>query len=193
VFPAAILQPPFFDPEADDAVNYGAIGAVIGHEIGHAFDDQGRAFDGGGNMSDWWTEEDAAAFAERADRLVAYFDRFEVLDGLHVNGRLTLGENIGDLAGVTTAYAAWRLSLGGAEAPVIDGLTGPERFFMGYARMWRMKQRPEALRAQILGNPHSPAEFRINGILPHVEAFYDAFDLGEGDGMWLPPDQRMFW
>jgi predicted metalloendopeptidase len=191
VFPAAILQPPFFFLEADDAANYGAIGAGIGHEIGHAFDDQGRKFDGDGNLSDWWSEDDARGFEERAARLVEQYNQYEPLEGLHVNGQLTLGENIGDLTGLTIAYAAYMKSLGGQEPLVIDGLTGPQRFFMGWAQVWRAKYRDEAIRQLLLSNPHSPPRARINGPLGHLPAFYAAFDVREGDGMWIPPDERV--
>jgi predicted metalloendopeptidase len=191
VFPAAILQPPFFTAEADDAVNYGGIGAVIGHEIGHAFDDQGRKTDSDGNLKDWWTEQDAAAFKAKAEALVAQYDAFEALPGLHVNGQLTLGENIGDLTGVYIAYQAYRKSLGGKEAPVIDGWTGDQRFFLGFAQIWRSKSREEALRRQVLTDPHSPARFRANGPLRNFTPFYQAFGVTEGDAMYLPEDQRV--
>ena len=191
VFPAAILQPPFFDMGADDAVNYGGIGAVIGHEIGHAFDDQGRKFDGDGNLRDWWSDIDAAAFQERADRLIAHYAAFEPVAGLHVNGELTLGENIGDLTGLTLAYRAYLKSLNGQEAPVIDGLSGAERFFIGYAQIWRTKTRDETLRSNLLSDPHSPAAVRVNGPLVHVPAFYETFGVTEGDAMWLPVEDRV--
>lgn len=191
VFPAAILQPPFFDMGADDAVNYGGIGAVIGHEIGHAFDDQGRKFDGDGNLRDWWSDIDAAAFQERADRLIAHYAAFEPVAGLHVNGELTLGENIGDLTGLTVAYRAYLKSLNGEEAPVIDGLSGAERFFIGYAQIWRTKTREETLRSNLLSDPHSPSAVRVNGPLVHVPAFYETFGVTEGDAMWLPAEDRV--
>ena len=191
VFPAAILQPPFFNLEADDAVNYGAIGGVIGHEIGHGFDDQGSKYDGGGNLRDWWTAADRKAFDALGDRLVAQYDAYSPLEGMKVNGRLTLGENIGDLAGVTVGYRAYKRSLNGQEAPVIDGLTGDQRFFMGWAQVWRSKIREDALRARLLSDPHSPAEYRVLGPLKQVDAFYTAFDVKPGDGMYLPPDQRV--
>lgn len=191
VFPAGILQPPFFDMQADDAVNYGAIGAVIGHEIGHGFDDQGSKYDGQGNLRSWWTDEDRAAFDALAQKLVAQYDQFEAIDGLHVNGKLTLGENIGDLAGVTIGYQAYLKSLNGKPAAEIDGLTGAQRFFMGYAQVWRSKSREDALRSQLLSDPHSPGEFRVNGIAPNVDAFYQAFDVKEGDGMYLKPADRV--
>jgi putative endopeptidase len=191
VFPAAILQPPFFDFDADDAVNYGAIGAVIGHEIGHAFDDNGRNFDGDGNLQSWWNERDDAAFRQRGERLVEHFGGYEPLPGVAVNGQLTLGENIGDLTGVTIAHQAYLRSVGDAAPPIIDGLTGVQRFFIGWAQVWRAKARNEQLRSQLLSDPHSPAEVRVNGPLPHVAAFYDAFDVSEGDRMWLPPERRV--
>ena len=191
VFPAAILQPPFFNLAADDAVNYGAIGGVIGHEIGHAFDDQGRKYDGDGNLNDWWTEADATAFAASAAKLVAQYEAYSPLEGLHVNGRLTLGENIGDLTGLVLGYRAYQRSLGGKEAPVIDGLTGDQRFFMGWAQVWRSKMSDELLRQIILADPHSPAEFRVVGPLRHVPEFYAAFDVQDGDGMYLPSAERV--
>jgi len=191
VFPAAILQPPFFNLEADPAVNYGAIGAVIGHEIGHAFDDQGRRFDGDGNMRDWWSEEDAAAFEAKASVLVNQYDQFSPMEDLNVNGQLTLGENIGDLTGVTLAYDAYHKSLGGEEAPVIDGMTGDQRFFIGFAQVWRTIYREEALRQRVLTDPHSPAEFRTNGTLMNFTPFYDAFGVEEGDGMFRPEEERV--
>ena len=191
VFPAGILQPPFFNMEADDAVNYGAIGAVIGHEIGHGFDDQGSKYDGDGNLRSWWTEEDRTAFDALGKKLVAQFNAFEPLEGQHVNGELTLGENIGDLAGVTIGYKAYIMSLEGKEAPVIDGMTGAQRFFMGYGQVWRSKMRDDALRARLLSDPHSPGEFRVNGIVGNVDAFYEAFDVKEGDAMYIKPEDRV--
>ncbi|KXI27044.1 M13 family metallopeptidase [Paraglaciecola hydrolytica] len=191
VFPAGILQPPMFDMQADDAVNYGAIGAVIGHEIGHGFDDQGSKYDGQGNLRSWWTEADRAAFDVLAQKLAAQYDQFEAIEGLNVNGQLTLGENIGDLAGVTIGYQAYLKSLAGQPAVEIDGLSGTQRFFMGYAQVWRSKQREDALRSQLLSDPHSPGEFRVNGIAPNVDAFYKAFDVKEGDGMYLAPAERV--
>ncbi|HEY7820266.1 MAG TPA: M13 family metallopeptidase [Vicinamibacteria bacterium] len=191
VFPAAILQPPFFNMAADDAVNYGAIGVVIGHEMGHAFDDQGRQFDGDGNLRDWWSEYDAAAYEESASSLVKQFDTFEALPGLHVNGKLTLGENIGDLTGITIAYRAYLRSLGGKEAPVIDGFSGAQRFFIGYAQVWRSKYREEAMRQLVISNPHAPPEFRVTGPLRNSPEFLSAFGVKPGDGMWLPPEERV--
>ncbi|HYH81785.1 MAG TPA: M13 family metallopeptidase [Longimicrobium sp.] len=191
VFPAAILQPPYFDPNADDAVNYGGIGAVIGHEVSHAFDDQGRKSDGAGNLRDWWTAADASAFQQRADALTAQYSSYSPLQGMNVNGRLTLGENIGDLSGLAVAYRAYRNSLGGREAPVIAGFTGDQRFFMGWAQVWRRLARDEALRNQLLTDPHSPAQYRGNGPLVNNEAFYRAFGVKEGDKMYRPADQRV--
>lgn len=191
VFPAAILQPPFFDVEADDAVNYGAIGAVIGHEISHGFDDQGRRSDGDGNLRDWWTPEDAAAFEARANRLAEQYSAYEPLDGMRINGRLTLGENIGDLSGLAVAYDAYQRSLGGKEPPVINGLTGDQRFFLGWAQIWRTLYRDEALRQRLLTDPHSPGEFRVNGVLRNLDEFHAAFNVQPGDGMYLPPEERV--
>jgi predicted metalloendopeptidase len=191
VFPAAILQPPFFDMEADDAVNYGGIGGVIGHEMGHGFDDQGRRYDAQGRLRDWWTAKDQEEFMRRAKGLVAQYSAMEALPGLHVNGELTLGENIGDLTGVTIAHRAYELSLAGQEPPVIDGTTGHQRFFYGWAQAWRAKYRDDALRQQVLTNPHAPDMMRSNGPLANVAAFYTTFGLEERDGMWLPPDRRV--
>ena len=191
VFPAAILQPPFFNMEADDAVNYGGIGAVIGHEVGHGFDDQGSKYDGTGNLRSWWTEKDRAAFDALGDKLVAQYDAFSPLEGLHVNGRLTLGENIGDLAGVTIAYKAYVDSLNRADPPVIDGFTGPQRFFMGWAQVWRGKIREDALRQRLLTDPHSPAQYRVNGPLRNVPPFYEAFGIKPGDPLYLAPTDRV--
>jgi endothelin-converting enzyme len=191
VFPAAILQPPFFIMAADDAVNYGAIGVVIGHEMGHAFDDQGRRFDGDGNLRDWWSEYDASAYEESASTLVQQYDAFQALPDLKVNGKLTLGENIGDLTGVTIAHRAYRKSLAGKEAPVLDGFTGDQRFFIGYAQIWRALYRDELMRQVVLSDPHSPPQFRVNGPLRNAPEFYAAFGVKEGDGMWLPPGERV--
>jgi putative endopeptidase len=191
VFPAAILQPPFFNPDADDAVNYGAIGAVIGHEISHGFDDQGRKSDGDGNLRDWWTDADARAFDARAQQLVDQYDRFNPIDSLHVNGRLTLGENIGDLSGLTVAHRAYVISLGGKAAPVINGLTGDQRFFIGWAQIWRRRYRPEELRNRLLTDPHAPSRYRVNGTLANMDEFYAAFGVRPGDAMYLPPDARV--
>jgi putative endopeptidase len=191
VFPAAILEPPFFDPNADAAVNYGAIGAVIGHEIGHGFDDQGRKFGPDGSLMDWWTALDAKAFTERTDRLVKQYSGFEALPGLKVNGANTLGENIGDLGGLNVAYTAYHKSLNGKEAPVIDGLTGDQRFFLSWAQVWRAKYRDGVLREQVLSDVHSPAYFRVNGTVRNMEAWYKAFDVKPGDKLYLPPEERV--
>ncbi|HYD52709.1 MAG TPA: M13 family metallopeptidase, partial [Gemmatimonadaceae bacterium] len=191
VFPAAILQPPFFDVNADDAVNYGAIGAVIGHEIGHGFDDQGRKSDGEGNLRDWWTAEDAKAFDERATKLGAQYAAISPVEGLHINPKLTMGENIGDLSGLSQAYRAYRMSLGGKEPPVIGGFTGDQRFFLGYAQIWRIAFREAALRQQLLSDPHSPGMARAFVPLVNNDAFQKAFDVKPGDKMYLPPEQRV--
>jgi putative endopeptidase len=191
VFPASILQPPFFNVNADDAVNYGGIGAVIGHEIGHGFDDQGRKFDGDGNLRDWWTEEDNVRFEERKQKLAAQYNSYEVIDGLTINGEFTSGENIGDLGGLGIAYKAYHLSLNGEEAPVIDDLTGDQRFFLGWSQVWRSKARDEETKRLLTIDPHSPPRFRANGAAVNVDAFYAAFDIKEGDGMWLTPEDRV--
>ncbi|MEI6666637.1 MAG: M13-type metalloendopeptidase [Acidobacteriota bacterium] len=191
VFPAAILQPPFFNLAADDAVNYGGIGAVIGHEMGHGFDDQGRRFDGTGTMRDWWTAKDSAEYQQRTARLVAQFAAYEVLPGLKVNGELTLGENIGDLTGLTIGYRAYQMALGGKPAPVIDGLTGDQRFFMGWAQVWRSKERDDALRQKVLTDVHAPAKVRGFAPLGNVPEFYRAFDVKSGDKLYIDPAQRV--
>jgi predicted metalloendopeptidase len=191
VFPAAILQAPFFDLAADDAENYGAIGAVIGHEIGHGFDDQGRRYDGDGRLRDWWTPADEAEFTKRTSLLVAQYASYTPLPGLPVNGELTLGENIGDLGGLSIAHRAWRISLGDDESPVIAGLTGEQRFFMGWAQAWRAKAREEYLRRQVLADPHAWAEFRANGPLGNIDAFYTAFDVKPGDRLYKEPSERV--
>jgi putative endopeptidase len=191
VFPAAILQPPFFDPKADPAVNYGAIGAVIGHEMGHGFDDQGAKSDAKGVLRTWWKPEDVEAFKKRTDALADQYSQFEPLKGLHVNGRLTLGENIGDLGGLTIAHDAYLISLHGASAPVIDGYSADQRFFFGWAQVWRTLDRDEALRNQVMTNPHSPGEYRVNGVVRNVDAWYSAFGVKPGDKLYLPPDQRV--
>ena len=211
VFPAAILQPPFFDPQADDAVNYAGIGAVIGHEIGHGFDDQGSTFDGTGKVSDWWTQEDREAFTERTSALISQYDAYtpEVVVAKHreagtaqeeiphVNGALTIGENIGDLGGLGIALKAYSLALADAgipsvdEAPVIDGLTGLQRFFYSWARIWRSKSRPDYAELLLTVDPHSPAEFRCNGIVRNVDAFYKAFAVDSDDALWLSSNERV--
>ncbi len=191
VFPAAILQPPFFDPKADPAVNYGAIGGVIGHEMGHGFDDQGAKSDAQGILRTWWLPEDSAAFKLRVDKLAAQYDTYEALPGLHVNGRLTLGENIGDLSGMTIAYDAYHLSLHGKQPPVLDGLTGDQRFFLAWAQAWRELIRDEKLRNQVTSDPHSPAQFRVNGVVRNVDAWYGAFHVQPNDKLYLSPDRRV--
>ncbi|WP_066962297.1 M13 family metallopeptidase [Microbulbifer sp. Q7] len=191
VFPAAILQPPFFNMNADDAVNYGGIGGVIGHEIGHGFDDKGSKFDGKGYLNNWWTDSDRNNFEQLTGKLVAQYNGFEPIEGEHVNGELTLGENIGDLSGLGIAYKAYKLSLNGEEAPEIDGFTGDQRVFLGWAQVWRSKMRDEALSERLKTDPHSPAEYRVQGVLPNIEAFYSAFDVKEGDGMYLPEEERV--
>ena len=191
VFPASILQPPFFNVLADDAVNYGGIGAVIGHEIGHGFDDSGKRFDGDGVLRDWWTEEDAEKFDVRKNALAAQYDGYDAIDGLTINGQFTSGENIGDLGGLSIAYLAYKMSLNGEEAPVIDGLTGDQRFFLGWAQVWRSKARDEEIKRRLTVDPHSPPKFRANGAAVNVPAFYAAFDVKEGDGMYLKPEDRV--
>ncbi|WP_300375808.1 M13 family metallopeptidase [Henriciella sp.] len=193
VFPAAILQPPFFNASADPAVNYGAIGGVIGHEMGHGFDDQGSKYDGDGVLSNWWTEEDLAAFKELGDGLAEQYNEYCPLGEGEpcVNGRLTLGENIGDLGGLSLAYRAYQLSLNGDEAPVIDGLTGDQRFFMAWAQVWRAKYRDEAKRNQLLTDPHSPPEFRVNGVVRNFDEWYEAFNVTQEDELYLPDEERI--
>ena len=191
VFPAAYLQPPLFNMQADDAVNYGAIGSVIGHEISHGFDDRGRQYDGDGNLRDWWTPEDNEKFKQRAGGLVRQYSSFTALPGLNVSGELTLGENIGDLSGAAVSYRAYRSSLAGAEAPVIDGYTGSQRFFLGYAQAWRTKWREGLMREIVLTNPHSPSEFRANGVVTNLDEFYGAFGVREGDRLWRPAAERV--
>jgi endothelin-converting enzyme/putative endopeptidase len=191
VFPAAILQPPFFNLAADDAVNYGGIGAVIGHEMGHGFDDQGSKYDGEGNLRNWWTEEDLSAFKQRADNLVEQYNKYAVFDDLTVNGKLTLGENIGDLSGVTIAYKAYKASLNGKQAPVIDDLTGDQRFFIGYTQIWRSKMVEKSMRNRVATDSHSPGEFRALGSLSNMPEFYKAFNVKAGDAMYIAPENRV--
>jgi putative endopeptidase len=191
VFPAAILQPPFFNLQADDAVNYGAIGAVIGHELSHGFDDKGSRFDGDGNLRNLWTDEDRAAFEARGRQLVEQYSGYAPIGELRINGELTLGENIGDLGGVNVAHTAYRLSLGDQPAPEIDGLTGDQRFFMGYAQIWRRKYRDEELRRRLLTDPHSPARFRVLGIVTNMDAFHEAFSVQPGHPMYRAPEARV--
>ena len=190
-FPAGILQPPFFNVDADDAVNYGAIGAVIGHEISHGFDDQGRKSDGDGNLRDWWTPDDARAFEERAAKLGAQYESYSPLTGMKINGRQTMGENIGDLSGIAVALRAYHISLKGNPAPVIDGFTGDQRFFMGYAQIWRFKERDAALRDQLLTDVHSPGMFRAFIPLTNIDAFYAAFNVQPGDKLYRAPADRV--
>ena len=191
VFPAAILQAPFFDPAADPAVNYGGIGAVIGHEIGHGFDDQGRKSDGDGVLRDWWTAEDAANFQVLADKLGAQYATYEPVPGFFVNPALTMGENIGDVGGLAMAYHAYKLSLGGEEAPVIDGYTGDQRFFLAWAQVWKRLNREEALKNQVATDPHSPAQYRVNGVVRNMDEWYDAFAVTEDDELYLAPEERV--
>ena len=194
VFPAAILQPPFFDADADDAANYGGIGAVIGHEIGHGFDDQGAKYDGDGNLVDWWTDEDRTEFGARTKALIEQYEEYtprQLGDGHHVNGAFTVGENIGDLGGLSIALLAYRLSLKGEDAPVIDGLTGEQRVFFGWAQVWRTKSRDAEAIRRLAIDPHSPPEFRCNGVIRNIDAFYDAFDVSESDELYLEPQRRV--
>ncbi|MBF6176102.1 peptidase M13 [Nocardia blacklockiae] len=194
VFPAAILQPPFFDMNADDAANYGGIGAVIGHEIGHGFDDQGSKYDGDGNMVDWWTDADRAEFAKRTKALIDQYNRFspaDLPDNHTVNGEFTIGENIGDLGGLSIALQAYKIALDGAEPPVVDGLTGLQRVFFGWAQVWRTKSRKEEAIRRLAVDPHSPAEFRCNGVVRNLDGFHEAFGVTEGDGLYLDPAERV--
>ncbi|MHB8668645.1 MAG: M13 family metallopeptidase [Burkholderiales bacterium] len=191
VFPAAILQPPFFDPNAEDAANYGAIGAVIGHEISHGFDDQGSQYDGDGNLRDWWTKQDHKNFAAKTRMLVEQYDAFSPVPGYHVNGKLTLGENIADNSGLAIAYKAYHLSLGGKAPPVIDGLSGDQRLYMAFARIWRSKTRERQALVWLKSDPHAPDRFRVDGVLPNQPGFYSAFGVKRGDRMYLPPQRRV--
>jgi putative endopeptidase len=191
VFPAAILQPPFFNMAADEAVNYGAIGAVIGHEIGHGFDDSGSTFDGDGVLRNWWTDEDREAFEARTAKLIDQYSGFRPFEDLAVNGEFTLGENIGDLGGIAIGLLAYELSLDGAEAPVIDGLTGVQRVFLGFGQIWRSKSREEAMRMRIATDPHAPPRYRANGAVRNVPEFYEAFNVQESDALYLPPEERV--
>jgi len=191
VFPAAILQPPFFDPQADDAVNYGSIGAVIGHEISHGFDDQGSQFDAQGNLRDWFTPEDHARFNAKTAAIAAQYSSYEPVPGYHINGELTLGENIADNSGLAVAYQAYRLSLGGKPAPLIDGLTGEQRFYMGWAQAWQAKVRENTEILRIKSDPHAAARFRAQGTLVNQPAFYTAFGIKPGDRMYLAPESRV--
>jgi predicted metalloendopeptidase len=194
VFPAAILQPPFFDADADDAANYGGIGAVIGHEIGHGFDDQGAKYDGDGNLVDWWTDDDRTEFGARTKALIEQYDDYvprALSDGHHVNGAFTVGENIGDLGGLSIALLAYQLSLNGEPAPVIDGLTGVQRVFFGWAQVWRTKSREAEAIRRLAIDPHSPPEFRCNGVIRNMDAFYEAFEVSEDDALYLEPQRRV--
>jgi len=191
VFPAAILQPPFFNMDADDAVNYGGIGAVIGHELTHGFDDQGRKYDGEGNINDWWTDTDGKEFDARAKVMIDQYGGYSPIDTMKVNGRLTLGENIADLGGLTIAYYAYQKSLGGKDAPVIGGYTGDQRFFLGWAQVWGRKYRDDELRSRLVTDPHSPSEYRANGIVSNMPEFYQAFDVKDGDPMYRAEDVRV--
>ena len=191
VFPAAILQPPFFNLEADDAVNYGAIGGVIGHEMGHGFDDQGSRYNGDGKLENWWQTDDSQAFAERTKTLVEQYDSYEPLPDLHVNGQLTLGENIGDLGGLTIAYKAYQLSLADQPSPVIDGFTGEQRLFIGWAQAFAGKYTDENLRNRLKTDPHSPGRYRVNGVVRNMPEFVEAFGVAQGDKLYLPPEERV--
>jgi putative endopeptidase len=191
VFPAAILQPPFFDPNADAAVNYGGIGGVIGHEMGHGFDDQGAKSDATGVLRDWWKPEDVAAFKSLTGRLASQYDQFEPLPGLKVNGRLTLGENIGDNGGLSVALSAYNLSLQGKPAPVLAELSGEQRFFLSWAQVWRTQQREQRLRNQVLTDSHSPPEFRVNGTVRNMPQWYEAFNVQPGQKLYLTPEERV--
>ncbi len=191
VFPAAILQPPFFNVNAEDAVNYGGIGAVIGHEIGHGFDDSGRKYDGDGNLRDWWTEADAEKFEVRKNKLAAQYDGYEALPGVFVNGQFTSGENIGDLGGLSIAYKAYQMATQGKDRAVIDGMTADQRVFYGWGQVWRRLYRDEELKRRITTDPHSPAKFRGNGAVVNIPEFYQAFDVNEGDKMYLSPEERV--
>ncbi|MDE2488804.1 MAG: peptidase M13 [Alphaproteobacteria bacterium] len=191
VFPAAILQPPFFDPQGDMAVNFGGIGAVIGHELTHGFDDEGRRYDGTGRLTDWWTPQDAKRFEAEASKLGKEYDAFQVLPGAHINGDLTMGENIADLGGLLLALDAYHASLHGQPAPIIDGLTGDQRVFLGWAQVWRGKTRDDKLRQQLVSDPHSPNQARVDVPLRNIDAFYTAFDIKPGDKMYLPPADRV--
>ncbi|HEX3808936.1 MAG TPA: M13 family metallopeptidase [Rhizomicrobium sp.] len=192
VFPAGILQPPFFDANADDAVNYGEIGATIGHEISHGFDDQGSKYAADGTLRDWWTPQDRKNFDARTTALAKQYDQYEPIPGVHINGKLTLGENIADLAGLVIAYKAYHIALNGKPAPVLNGMTGDQRFYLAYSQSWREKDRPDSLRVQLLSNPHSPAEYRVNGVVRNDDGWYAAYPaIKAGDKYWLPPDQRV--
>ncbi|MDB5477294.1 MAG: peptidase, partial [Phenylobacterium sp.] len=191
VFPAAILQPPFFDPEGDAAINYGGIGGVIGHELTHGFDDQGRRYDAKGRLTDWWTAEDAKRFDAEATKLGKEYGAFEVLPGAKINGDLTMGENIADLGGLLLALDAYHASLKGQPAPIIDGLTGDQRVFLGWAQVWRGKTRDDRLRQQLVSDPHSPNRARVDVPITNIDAFYQAFGVKAGDKMYVAPGDRV--
>ncbi|HEX2802725.1 MAG TPA: M13 family metallopeptidase [Sphingomicrobium sp.] len=191
VFPAGILQAPYFDPKADPAVNYGAIGAVIGHEIMHGFDDKGRKIDATGAVRDWWTKEDAARYTALTDALGKQYSAYEAAPGVFINGEFTMGENIGDMSGLEVAYDAYKMSLGGRQAPVVDGLTGDQRFFLAFAQAWRSKQRDDSIKTQVASDPHSPARYRIIGPLRNLDAWYAAFGIGADSKFYIAPDQRV--
>ena len=191
VFPAAILQPPFFNLQADDAINYGAIGAVIGHEISHGFDDSGSKYDGRGNLRNWWTENDEKEFVKRSEQLISQYDTYQPLPGINLNGKFTLGENIGDLGGLSVAYTAYKLSLGQAKSPVIDGYTGEQRFFIGWGQVWRRKYREAEMRKRIKTDPHSPSQYRCNGIVSNLDSYYEAFGVEPGSPMYIEPQKRV--
>jgi putative endopeptidase len=191
VFPAAILSPPVFDVNADPAINYGAAGGVIGHELTHGFDDEGRKFDWQGRLHDWWTPKDGMTFDQKAARLVAQYSAFEALPGVKVNGQLTIAENIADLGGLTVAFSAYRASLHGKPAPVIDGLTGEQRVFLGWAQFWRGKTRQDAVRRQLVSDQHSPKQFRVNGVVRNMDDWYRVFSIKPTDALYLPPEQRV--
>lgn len=191
VFPAAILQPPFYDPNVEDAVNYGGIGAVIGHEIGHGFDDQGSTFDGNGVMRNWWTSKDLEAFKQKTGALIAQYSAFKVFPDLNVNGEFTQGENIGDLGGLSIALKAYKMSRNGKEPPVLDGFTGEQRVFLGWGQAWLNKTRAESLRSQVANDPHSPAKFRVNGVVRNIPEFYTAFNIKPTDSLYLAPNKRV--
>jgi putative endopeptidase len=190
-FPAGILQPPFFDPAADPAVNYGGIGAVIGHEMIHGFDDEGRKYDGSGVLTPWWTDADAAEFNARAAALGRQFDTYEPFPGVHVKGDLTMGENIADLGGALVALDAYHNSLGNGPAPVLYGLSGDQRFFLGYAQSWRHKSTDDSIRQQIVSNPHAPVKYRVNGMVRNMDAWYEAFNVKPGDRLFLVAESRV--
>jgi putative endopeptidase len=191
VFPAGILAPPFFDPRADAAANYGSIGAIIGHEIMHGFDDQGRKFDENGQAKDWWTKADAERFEAMTAELGKQYSSYEAAPGVFINGEFTMGENIGDMSGLEVAYEAYKIALNGKPAPVIDGLTGEQRFFLAFAQAWRGEQRDDAIKTQVASDPHSPRRYRIIGPLRNLDAWYDAFKIGADSKFYIPPEKRV--